>query len=152
MRLWKISLPNSRSSISSQKLRSFFITCLVSAIQPAGRSSFSPPMRSKLGWKRPPVALSIRFSTYSRSRNAMNTGVIAPSCTPRSPRNSETLAMRLSSNRMVRIHWARGGASISISFSAARMNGTSLAKLPSQSMRLTSVVTCGKVRTSVSFS
>ena len=32
--------------------------------------------------------------------------------------------------------WARGGASISISFSAARMNGTSLAKLPSQSMRL----------------
>ena len=53
------------------------------------------------------------------------------------------LAIRLSSNRIVRIHWARGGASISISFSAARMNGTSLAKLPSQSMRLISVVTCG---------
>ncbi len=48
-----------------------------------------------------------------------------------------------SSNRIVRMCWARGGASISISFSAARMNGTSLAKLPSQSMRLTSVVTCG---------
>ena len=69
-----------------------------------------------------------------------------------SPRNSVTFAMRLSSNRSVRIHWARGGASISISFSAARMNGTSFAKLPSQSMRLMSVVTCGKVRTSVSFS
>ena len=62
------------------------------------------------------------------------------------------LAIRDSSNRSVRIHWARGGASISISFSAARMNGTSLAKLPSQSMRLTSVVICGYVRTSVSFS
>ena len=60
--------------------------------------------------------------------------------------------MRDSSNRIVRIHWARGGASISISCSAARMNGTSLAKLPSQSMRFTSVVTCGYVRTSVSFS
>jgi hypothetical protein len=55
----------------------------------------------------------------------------------------ETLAMRDSSNRIVRIHWARGGASMPISFSAARMNGTSLAKLPSQSMRLMSVVTCG---------
>ncbi len=51
--------------------------------------------------------------------------------------------MRLISNRAVRIHWARGGASMSISRSAARMNGTSLAKLPSQSMRFTSVVTCG---------
>ena len=59
------------------------------------------------------------------------------------------LAIRDSSNRIVRMYWARGGASISISFSAARMNGTSLAKLPSQSMRLTSVVTCGYVRTSV---
>ena len=82
----------------------------------------------------------------------MNTGVIAPSCTPRSPRNNETLAIRESSNRIVRMYWARGGASISISFSAARMNGTSLAKLPSQSMRLTSVVTCGNERTSVNFS
>jgi hypothetical protein len=94
----------------------------------------------------------MRFSTYSRSRNAMKTGVTAPSCTPRSPRNSEMLAMRESSKRMVRIHCARGGASMSINFSAARMNGTSLAKLPSQSMRLTNAVTCGKVRTSVSFS
>ena len=51
------------------------------------------------------------------------------------------LAMRLSSNRIARMCWARGGASISISFSAARMNGTSLAKLPSQSMRFTSVLT-----------
>ena len=53
------------------------------------------------------------------------------------------LAMRLSSNRAVRIHWARGGASTSMSFSAARMNGTSLAKLPNQSMRLMRVVTWG---------
>ena len=53
------------------------------------------------------------------------------------------LAMRLISKRIVRIHWARGGASTSMSCSAARMNGTSLAKLPSQSMRLISVVTCG---------
>ena len=51
--------------------------------------------------------------------------------------------MRESSKSTVRIHWARGGASISMSFSAARMNGTSLAKLPSQSIRLMSVVTCG---------
>ena len=109
-------------------------------------------MRSKFGWKRPPVTASIRLSTCSRSRNARNTGVTAPSWTPRSPRNSVMLAIRESSNRIVRIHWARGGASTSISFSAARMNGTSLAKLPSQSMRLTSVVTCGYVRTSVSFS
>ena len=34
----------------------------------------------------------------------------------------------------------------------AWMNGTSLAKLDSQSMRLISVVTCGYVRNSVSFS
>ena len=53
------------------------------------------------------------------------------------------LAMRLSSKSTVRIHWARGGASMSMSCSAARMNGTSLAKLPSQSIRLISVVTCG---------
>ena len=33
-RAWKISLPKSRFSISSQKLRSFFITCLVSAMKP----------------------------------------------------------------------------------------------------------------------
>ena len=62
------------------------------------------------------------------------------------------LAIRESSNSRVRIHCARGGASISISFSAARMNGTSLAKLPSQSMRLTSVVICGYVLTSDNFS
>ena len=71
VRLWKISLPNSRSSISSQKLRSLLITGLVSSIQPLGRSSLRPPMRSKLGWKRPPVAPSIRLSTYSRSRKAI---------------------------------------------------------------------------------
>jgi hypothetical protein len=62
------------------------------------------------------------------------------------------LARRAISNRIVRMWRARGGASISIRRSAARMNGTSLAKLPNQSMRFTSVVTCGYVRTSVSFS
>ena len=100
-------------------------------------------MRSKLGWKRPPVAASIWLSTCSRSRNAKNTGVMAPTCTAMSPRNSVILAILLNSNRMVRIHWARGGASISMRRSAARMKGTSLAKLPSQSMRLMRVVTCG---------
>ena len=46
------------------------MAALVSAIQPLGRSSFSPPMRSKLGWKRPPVTDSIWLSTNSRSRKA----------------------------------------------------------------------------------
>ena len=100
-------------------------------------------MRSKFGWKRPPVADSIRFSTRSRSRKAKNTGVMAPSWAPMSPRKSEMLAMRDISKRIVRIHWARGGASTSMSRSAARMKGTSLAKLPNQSMRFTRVVTCG---------
>ena len=59
--------------------------------------------------------------------------------------------MRDISKNIVRIHWARGGASMPISCSAARMNGTSFAKLPSQSMRLMSVLICGYVRTSQSF-
>ena len=111
-----------------------------------------PPMRSKLGWKRPPVADSIRLRTYSRSRKAKKTGVMAPSWTPISPMKRVMLAMRLSSKKRVRIHWARGGASTSMRSSAARMNGTSLANEDSQSIRLIRVVTCGKVRTSVSFS
>ena len=57
--------------------------------------------------------------------------------------NRLMLAIRESSKSIVRIHLARGGASTSMSCSAARMNGTSLAKLPSQSMRFTRVVTCG---------
>ena len=73
--------------------------------------------------------------------NAKNTGVTAPICTPRSPRKSETFAMRLNSNKIVRIHCARGGASTSIKRSAAMMKGTSLAKLESQSIRLIRVVT-----------
>ena len=60
-----------------------------------------------------------------------------------SPTNRTMLAMRLISKSAVRMYCARGGASMSMSCSAARMNGTSLAKLPTQSMRLTSVVTCG---------
>ena len=62
------------------------------------------------------------------------------------------VAMRLSSVRMVRMYCARGGAWMPISCSAASTNGTSLAKLESQSMRLMSVVICGYVRNSVSFS
>ena len=57
--------------------------------------------------------------------------------------NKVMLAMRASSKRIVRMYCARGGASISMSFSAARMNGTSLANDESQSIRLTSVVICG---------
>ena len=70
VRAWKISLPMTRSSISSQKSRIFSMRRLVSAIQPLGRSSLRPPMRSKLGWKRPPVTASIWLRTYSRSRKA----------------------------------------------------------------------------------
>ena len=62
------------------------------------------------------------------------------------------VAIRDSSVRMVRMYCARGGASMPMSSSAPCMNGTSLAKLDSQSMRLMSVVTCGYVRNSVSFS
>ena len=46
------------------------MAAFVSAIQPLGRSSLRPPMRSKFGWKRPPVTASIWLSTNSRSRNA----------------------------------------------------------------------------------
>jgi hypothetical protein len=119
------------------------MAAFVSAIQPFGRSSFRPPMRSKFGWKRPPVAASIWLRTNSRSRKAQKAGVWAPSWRARSPTNSVRLAMRDSSKKIVRIQVARGGASISMSCSAARMNGTSLAKLPSQSIRLMRVVTCG---------
>jgi hypothetical protein len=51
--------------------------------------------------------------------------------------------MRAISVRTSRMYWARGGGSISMSRSAATMNGTSLAKPDTQSMRLTSVVICG---------
>ena len=70
VRDWKISLPMSNVSISSQKARSLSMAAWVLAIQPLGRSSFRPPMRSKFGWKRPPVAASIWLSTCSRSRKA----------------------------------------------------------------------------------
>ena len=143
VRCWKMVPPIIRSSTSSQKSSTRCMQPTVSSSQPFGRSSFSPPMRSKLGWKRPPVADSIRFRTCSRSRKARNTGVMAPSWVPTSPRNRMRLAWRPSSKKMVRIHWARSGASTPISCSAARMNGTSLQKLPSQSMRLTSVVIWG---------
>ena len=78
VRAWKISLPSTSSEISSQKARILRMAWWVSATQPAGRSSLTPPMRSKFGWKRPPVAASIWLSTCSRSRKAKNTGVMAP--------------------------------------------------------------------------
>ena len=78
--------------------------------------------------------------------------MIAPTCRPISPRNNTKVAIRDSSVRIVRRYSARGGASIAISFSAASMNGTSFANDESQSMRLISVVICGYVRNSVSFS
>ena len=40
----------------SQASKTIFIAVRVSLTQPHGRSSLSPPMRLKLGWKRPPVA------------------------------------------------------------------------------------------------
>jgi hypothetical protein len=70
VRAWKISLPSSRSPSRRRSRGSSPSPALVSAIQPLGRSSLRPPMRSKLGWKRPPVAASIWLSTYSRSRKA----------------------------------------------------------------------------------
>ena len=60
--------------------------------------------------------------------------------------------MRDSSVSTVRMYCARGGASMPISISAPAMNGTSFANDDSQSMRLISVVICGYVRYSVSFS
>ena len=60
--------------------------------------------------------------------------------------------MRDISVSAVRIHCARGGASMFINCSAAWMNGTSFANDDSQSIRLISVVICGYVRYSVSFS
>ena len=60
--------------------------------------------------------------------------------------------MRDSSVRIVRMYCARGGASTPMSSSAPWMNGTSLAKLDSQSIRLMRVVIWGYVRNSVSFS
>ena len=60
--------------------------------------------------------------------------------------------MRDSSMRIGADVLRAGGASMPISFSAPGMNGTSLANDDSQSMRLISVVICGYVRNSVSFS
>ena len=78
--------------------------------------------------------------------------VIAPTCNPISPRNNRNVAIRESSVSTVRMYWARGGASMPISISAPEMNGTSFANDDSQSIRLISVVICGYVRNSVSFS
>ena len=55
------------------------------------------------------------------------------------PKLKEMVAHRL----IVRMAWARGGASTPMRISAARMKGTSLAKLPTQSIRFTSVLICG---------
>ena len=69
VRISKISLPATRSSNVSHASNVVFIAVRVSLIQPHGRSSFMPPMRLKLGWKRPPVAASMRLRMCSRSRN-----------------------------------------------------------------------------------
>ena len=50
VRVWKISLPATRSSNWSQESRTSCITERVSDTQPHGRSSFRPPMRLKFGW------------------------------------------------------------------------------------------------------
>ena len=60
--------------------------------------------------------------------------------------------MRDSSVRIVRMYSARGGASIPSAARPRATNGTSFANVESQSMRLMSVVICGYVRYSVSFS
>src|SRR5436305_1471315 len=46
VRFSKISFPMRRSSISSQKRRTFFMVALHSSTQPLGRSSFTPPRRA----------------------------------------------------------------------------------------------------------
>ena len=51
--------------------------------------------------------------------------------------------MRAISVRMRRMYCALGGASIPISRSTATMNGISLAKPDTQSMRFTRAVICG---------
>ena len=129
VRASKISLPTSTSSKSSQPSRMRFIASRQSAIQPHGRSSLSPPMRLKFGWKRPPVA---RLDEVE--------DVLAVAEAPERGRERADLeahlaeeqvdgrdARELGEDRADPL--ARGGASMSISASAAWMNGTSLAKL-----------------------
>ena len=70
VRVWKISLPMSEVLDLVAEVAHLLHGRVVSAIQPLGRSSLRPPMRSKFGWKRPPVTASIWLSTNSRSRKA----------------------------------------------------------------------------------
>jgi hypothetical protein len=78
--------------MSSQTFTTSAIAAFVWSRKPAGRScdiffvlepppyaGFTPPMRLKFGWKRPPVTVSMRSSTRSRSRRACISGVGAPS-------------------------------------------------------------------------
>ncbi len=112
-------------------------------VGPAPALGFTPPIRLKLGWKRPPVTDSMRSSTRSRSRNANMRGVAAPSSSGNEARNIKCDEMRAISVRIRRTYWARSGTSSSMSRSAATMNGISLAKPDTQSMRLISAVICG---------
>ena len=70
-------------------------------------------MRSKFGWKRPPVTASIWLSTYSRSRKAKNTGGDGAELDAEvAEEQRRCWRCGDSSNRIVRMHWARGGASM----------------------------------------
>ena len=53
VRSWKISLPISRSSFSSQNVRIFFMTRRVSSMKPFGRSSLSPADAIEVGVEPP---------------------------------------------------------------------------------------------------
>ena len=70
-------------------------------------------------------------------------GVAAPSSSGYEERNTRWEEMRAISVRMRRMYCARGGGSIPMSRSTATMNGISLAKPDTQSMRFTSAVICG---------
>ncbi len=76
----------------------------------------------------------------SRSRKLKNTGVIAPSSSPKDPMNMRWLRMRFHSPMSTRIHCARSGTSSSMSFSTARATPSSLQNALSQSWRLVSAM------------
>ena len=113
---------------------------MVFCLPPPPAAGFTPPMRLKFGWKRPPVTPSIRSMSRSRSRMAYIRGVGAPNSAGNEQRNTRWFEMRNSSDRITLMYWARSGASTPMSRSAATMKGTSLANPEIQSMRLTSAV------------
>ena len=101
-------------------------------------------MRLKLGWKRPPVARLDEVEDVLAVAEAVERGRERADLEAHlAEEQQEGRDAADSSVRIVRMYCARGGASMPMSCSAASMNGTSLAKLDSQSMRLMSVVICG---------